>query len=203
MAAPRPRSASTRSPIGRSCMRATPDRRYSPPHSASAAVSGRKAVPALPRNSSAALTGNAPPAPHTSVAPPSSRTAMPSARKASSMYGVGIERVVQTLPPGQRGEQRYAIEMLFDPGSLTVPETLRIGARSRNSTASAIVRKAASLLLLQPFVACSARALCSTRLHRPWQACLRLGSSRWWPPIAQRLAVGDADVAPISSWACG
>jgi len=32
---------------------------------ASAAVSGRKAVPALPRNSSAALTGNTPPQPLT------------------------------------------------------------------------------------------------------------------------------------------
>ena len=40
MSAPSWRSASTRSPIGRSCMRGTPDRRYSPPDSASAAVTG-------------------------------------------------------------------------------------------------------------------------------------------------------------------
>ena len=47
------RSASTRSPIGRSCMRATPLSSNSPPwvaaSTASAAVNGRMAVPALPR----------------------------------------------------------------------------------------------------------------------------------------------------------
>ncbi len=50
-AQPSAASASTRSPMGRSCMRGTPDSSNSPPSRASAAVSGRMAVPALPMNS--------------------------------------------------------------------------------------------------------------------------------------------------------
>src|ERR1017187_1767639 len=206
MLAPTCRSASTRSPIGRSCMRAAPDRRYSPPHSASAAVSGRNAVPALPRNSSAALTGNAPPAPVTTVAPPSRFTAMPSVRKASSMTRVSSESSRswrRVSPEARAASSSTRLEMLFDPGSLTVPETLRMGARSRNCTrgAPAIRRKAASLLLLQPFVSCSARpgkyffqscrvALLQQLLHLG-QLALIGGQF-----LQQGLAVGDTDVAP-------
>ena len=51
--------------MGRSCMRGEPETRYRPPENARAAVSGRTAVPALPRNRSADFAGNDPPAPVT------------------------------------------------------------------------------------------------------------------------------------------
>src|SRR5487761_2324053 len=206
MAAPRPRSASTRSPIGRSCMRATPDRRYSPPHSASAAVSGRNAVPALPRNSSAALTGNAPPAPITTVVSPSCFTAMPSVRKAPCITRVSSEAsrsCRRVSPDAWAASSSTRLEMLFDPGSLIVPATLRMGARSRNCTgaAPAIRRKAASLLLLQPSVARGARA--GKHFFQPGrvaflQQLLHLGQ---FALIAGEfgehgLAIGDSDIAP-------
>src|ERR1019366_2877297 len=206
MLAPTCRNASTRSPIGRSCMRAAPDRRYSPPHSASAAVNGRNAVPALPRNSSAALTGNAPPAPVTTVSPRSCFTAMPSVRKASCMTRVSSEssRSCRRVSPEARAASSSTrLEMLFDPGSLTVPATLRMGARSRNSTAGtgAIRRKAASLLLLQPSVARCARPgeyLFQSGGVAPAQQLLHLGELALIAGqfLQQGLAIGDTNVAP-------
>src|SRR5450759_3103576 len=188
-------------------MRTTPDRRYSPPHSASAAVSGRNAVPALPRNSSAALTGNAPPAPVTTVSPRSSRfTAMPSVRKASSMTRVSSESSRswrRVSPDASAASSSTRLEILFDPGSLTEPATLRMGSRSRNCTraAPAISPEAASLLTAQPFVACSARPgkyfFQSCRVAIPQQA-LHLGQLALIAGefLQQGLAVGDTDVAP-------
>src|SRR3954454_7299543 len=57
------RRASTRSPMGRSCMRATPETSKSPPRRARAAVRGRMAVPALPRKRRLAGGRPSPPPP--------------------------------------------------------------------------------------------------------------------------------------------
>src|SRR5215831_18297228 len=193
MRAPRLRSASTRSPIGRSCILLTPDSRYSPPQSASTAVSGRNAVPALPRSSSAAFTGNTPPTPWTVEESRSMRT--PKRERASSMTCVSSaarRSRILVSPLESAASRRTRLEMLFDPGRVTTPAARRIGSRSRCFT---------SLPVPDPAVARVARAgeqgfqpLRVAALEHPAQAFEAA-------PIAvdlreQRLAVRDADVAP-------
>src|SRR5882672_577899 len=194
MRAPRLRSASTRSPIGRSCMRATPDSRYSPPQSASTAVSGRNAVPALPSCSSADLTGKAPPAPRT-VASGAMRT--PRRPSASSITRVSSESSrswIFVSPCDSAARSRTRLEMLFDPGILTVPQARAIGSRSRCFTGG-------SLTVLDPTVAGVAGAG-EQRLQPLAVAALeQLAQPRQLALVApqlgeQRLAVRHADVAP-------
>src|SRR5882672_688767 len=139
MRAPSRRNASTRSPIGRSCMRGTPESRYSPPASASAAVSGRYAVPALPRARSASFTGN-PPTPCISMPLVTCATSTPRRFSASSITRVSSasSRSRTRVSPRARAESRSTrFEMLFDPGIFTVPCTRAIGSRSRNFTVRA------------------------------------------------------------------
>src|SRR6266705_1065467 len=137
MRAPSARRASTRSPIGRSCIRGAPESRYSPPASARTAVSGRKAVPALPRRRSADLTGN-PPTPCTTAESFACRSILtPRFPSASSMTWVSSasRRSFTRVSPRESAASRSTrLEMLFDPGILTVPCARAIGLRSKNLT---------------------------------------------------------------------
>ncbi len=137
MRAPSCRSASTKSPIGRSCMRATPDNSYSPPASASTAVSGRNAVPALPKNNLAALTGNIPPQPViTKVCVSRCSTATPSACSASSMRAVSSDNStsrISVVPLASAASSRVRLEMLLEPGRFTLPCAVSSGGISRKS----------------------------------------------------------------------
>src|SRR6266853_2170661 len=138
MRAPSRRNASTRSPIGRSCIRGAPESRYSPPASARAAASGRNAVPALPRRSSADLTGKLPPTPCTTAESPDCRSILtPRRASASSITRVSSEssRSFTRVSPSESAASRSTrLEMLFDPGIFTAPCTRAIGSRSRNFT---------------------------------------------------------------------
>src|SRR5712664_908314 len=141
IAAPKRRSASTRSPIGRLCMRGVPERTYSPPASASTAVSGRNAVPALLKRSSADLTGKFPPTPCTTAESSGCRSILtPRRASASSMTRVSSasRRSLTRVSPRESAARRSTrFEMLFEPGIFTVPATRAIGSRSRNFTVRA------------------------------------------------------------------
>src|SRR5262245_45266177 len=193
MRAPRLLSASTRSPIGLSCMRFTPESRYSPPQKASTAVSGRNAVPAFPSCSSADLIGNAPPTPWTVAA--SSRT--PRRAKACSITCVSSESSrswIRVSPCASAASSSTRLEMLFDPGIVTVPQARAIGSRSRCFTSR-------SLTILDPPVARIA-GVREQRLQPLAVAALEeLPHARELSLVAsqlgeQRLAVREADVAP-------
>ena len=134
MSQPSTRNASTRSPIGRSCMRGTPAIRYSPPHIARTAVSGRTAVPALPRNRAAARSGNAPAAPSTLHTPSLPSIVTPSARSASSMRVVSSasSRPVSVVSPSaSAGEQQRAVGNALRAGQRHDALHARDRARSR------------------------------------------------------------------------
>src|SRR6218665_816925 len=75
-------------------MRATPESSNSPRSRASAAVSGRIAVPALPRKSLAGARGARPPRPVMCTLLPASSTAQPIRRNAASITrGAGVGEV--------------------------------------------------------------------------------------------------------------
>src|SRR6266853_143259 len=141
MRAPSRRNASTRSPIGRSCMRGAPESRYSPPLKASTAARDRNAVPAWPKRSSADLTGRSPPTPCTTAESPACRSILtPRRTRASSMTRVSSasRRSVTRVSPRESAASRSTrFEMLFEPGIFTVPATRAIGSRSRNFTVRA------------------------------------------------------------------
>src|SRR5882672_9730258 len=201
MRAPSDFSASTRSPMGRSSMRATPDSRYSPSISASTAVRGRYAVPALPSASSAFFTGNAPLAPRTrTVCPPSSTHETPRVRNASSMTRVSSDSKrswTRVSPRARPASNKARLEMLLEPGSLTVPRTRRMGPRSRYFKLVSSLRP----LPDQPLLA---------RVTRLREHALQLGRIRALDGRAhclelvfvvfqggqQRVAVRDADIGP-------
>jgi hypothetical protein len=87
-------SPSTRSAMGLSRMRSTPSRMNSPlPAAATAAVSGRMAVPAFPRNRVAPAEGNLPPQPDTVIFEfsQSSSRVSPSSLSAPTMYRMSSE----------------------------------------------------------------------------------------------------------------
>ena len=140
---PSRRKASTRSPIGRSCIRGTPLSVNSPPcvaaSKASAAVNGRIAVPALPRNSRASASPfNWPPIPVTRSTPSVVFCNwQPSLRKASSITAVSSEssRSWTVVTPSDRpASSNTRLEMLFEPGSTTVPAAERSGGKSRKGS---------------------------------------------------------------------
>src|SRR6267154_6344130 len=177
MRAPSARRASTRSPIGRSCIRGAPESRYSPPASARTAD----------------LFGNGPP--RTVAESRSMRT--PRSSSAFSITPVSSESSrfsTRVLPSASAASSSTRLEMLFDPGIFTVPCARAIGSRSRNFTAR-------SFPVLEPALARAARAgekrlerLAVAALEHPLHA-LEL------PAVApelgeQRLLVRDADVAP-------
>ena len=130
------RRASTKSPIGRSCMRGTPESSKSPPSTASAAVSGRIAVPALPMKNLAGTCGSRPSSPSMVTVVPSCCTPQPSWRRAASMTRVSSEssRSCKVVRPRHRAaSSRTRLEMLLDPGRTTRPCAPASGGRSRNS----------------------------------------------------------------------
>src|SRR5574343_423249 len=139
MAQPSSRRASTRSPIGRSCMRGTPLSVKSPPCTASAAVSGRMAVPALPMKNSMASAGHArPPRPTMVTVVPCTSTPQPSWRNAASITRVSSEssRSCTTVVPSHKAESNNTrFEMLLEPGRVTVPWAPVSGGRSRKGMA--------------------------------------------------------------------
>src|SRR6266850_1363668 len=198
MRAPSARKASTRSPIGRSCIRGAPESRYSPPASASTAASGRNAVPALPNRSSADFTGKFPPAPCTTAESFAGRSiATPRSESASSMTRVSSasRRFVTRVSPSESAASRSTrLEMLFDPGIFTVPCTRAIGSRSRNFTAR-------SFPVLQPAVARVARPR-EKRIQGLGIAALEYPAHPLELSLVaaelcdQGLAIGEADIAP-------
>src|SRR2546428_11382071 len=213
MSAPSARSASTRSPIGRSCIRATPESSYSPPESASTAVNGRNAVPALLRKRLARLTPKLPPTPATTQSreslPGAIRT--PSMRNASSMRRTSSASSNPATSVGRRASAASSsvrLEMLLDPGSRTVPAIRATGARSRYSIACRSERRLAACLdffaaalALEPAVADRAGALEQTQqavtVSRGQQRFDALELVAIRDQIApQRIAIGKADVAP-------
>ncbi len=127
------RKASTRSPIGRSCIRGTPCKWYWPPDSANAAASGRNAVPALPKNKSAFLLGKLPPQPYTRQSVSLSFSNLtPRVCKASSILSVSSDfsrSRISVMPLERAASNNVRLEMLFEPGSLIVPATFDAGCK--------------------------------------------------------------------------
>ena len=122
-------------------MRGTPRSSKSPPSTARAAVSGRIAVPALPKNNLAALLWGAPAKPSIRVLLPLWCTPQPSARKASSMTRVSSEssKSCRVVLPWLRADSRSTrLEMLLEPGSTTVPPTDVKCGMSRNAVENII-----------------------------------------------------------------
>src|SRR3954447_13355874 len=197
MRAPMARSPSTKSPIGRSCMRGTPERRYSPPLKASAAVSGRNAVPAFPRKRSALRTGNAPPAPMTF----SFSKAIPrrvSASRITFVSSASSKPPISVAPLARAERSRTRFEMLFEPGNRTVPAARRTGGSASESIG---LRPASGPGLAQPVFARVARlgeqlfqrsgiARGEKLLHRRQL----LAEARDFG--AEAVGIGEADVAP-------
>ena len=162
---PSKRNASTKSPMGRSCMRATPLSVKSPPITANAAVRGRIAVPALPmKNSMGAACCNCPPNPLMVTVVPASCTPHPSWRNATSMTRVSSEssKSWTTVVPWQSAEsKRTRLEILLEPGRVIVPEALCNGGMSKNSVENIYASEAKFVAS----VACNFQAL------RTWLAC--------------------------------
>src|SRR3569832_925066 len=195
------RSAATRSPIGRSCIRATPLSSNSPSMSASAAVRGRIAVPALPRKRRAWDAGARPPSPVTSTVELVCRMPQPKARSASSITRVSSEssrsRTI-VVPLDKAASSSTRLEMLLEPGSTTQPAALSNGGMSRKSveytSGLAASRHAPVRALLAGLLDQLLEALVVARrdhfLHRLERAPedLRL--------LQQLLPVGEQDVAP-------
>ncbi len=115
-------------------MRGTPCTRYSPPFTASAAVSGRIAVPALPRNRSAVFAVNAPRVPDTTHTSPSRFSFTPSFPSAAIITRVSSESsrfVIVVSPSASAASSNTRFEMLFEPGKRIVPDAREKGPRSR------------------------------------------------------------------------
>ena len=123
MRAPAKRRASTKSPIGRSCIRATPCSQYSPPKTAKAAVSGRNAVPALPKNKSASVCGKRPFCPTTCRLPARCSSGTPSCASASSIRSVSSDLSREWMSHSlsdRAASSSVRLLMLLEPGRATV-----------------------------------------------------------------------------------
>jgi hypothetical protein len=102
--------------------------------SASAAVSGRIAVPALPMNRSALSTGKRRTPCTVTLPASSSDTCTPSWRKAPSMTRVSSESskpVMTVLPSAMADSSSTRLEMLLEPGRAITPRACRTRGRSR------------------------------------------------------------------------
>ena len=135
------RSAFTRSPMGRSCMRGMPLSSKSPPRTASAAVSGRMAVPALPRNR-ACLPGTGLPAmPVMRSTGPDCSILQPSALRATNITRVSSESSrswMVVVPSHRAASSSTRLEMLLEPGRVTSPCAPVSAGKSRNSVENII-----------------------------------------------------------------
>ena len=109
MRAPMPRSASTRSPIGRSCMRGTPERRYSPPENASAAVSGRKAVPGIAEEQLGLLDRERPADARHGVVHSNETPRRESASRMTRVSSASSRPSDLGLALGERGKEQHAV----------------------------------------------------------------------------------------------
>mmetsp|Transcript_13038 Transcript_13038/g.43207 ORF Transcript_13038/g.43207 Transcript_13038/m.43207 type:complete len:277 (+) Transcript_13038:1229-2059(+) len=124
-----------RSWIGRSRMRSTPSRINVPlPAAATAAVSGRIAVPALPRNSSAPSTGILPAQPTISrmLFSRSSVISRPSVWRAPTMNRMSSEssRLSTLVFPSASAERsKMRLDMDLEPGRVTTPSIFLMGSR--------------------------------------------------------------------------
>src|SRR5437867_3310953 len=117
-------------------MRATPDSSNSPPSSASAAVKGRMAVPALPMKSDALVWTSRPPSPPITAVFPFCCTVQPSRSSAVSMTAVSSDAsrsCTVVCPRLSAASSRTRLEMLLEPGRRTVPPALASGGISRDS----------------------------------------------------------------------
>ena len=131
--------ACTRSPMGRWCMRGTPLSSACAPNSARAAVSGRMAVPALPKK----ILRGASAVPSVGVVVPCSChvvpwlcTRTPSCCSASRITWVSSDSSTprKVVGCGHRPASSSArLVMLFDPGSRTVPLAWVTAGRSMKS----------------------------------------------------------------------
>src|SRR6218665_534219 len=114
-------------------MRATPESSNSPRSRASAAVSGRIAVPALPRKSLAGARGARPPRPVMCTLLPASSTAQPIWRNASSITrvssGAGSQCTV-VVPLLSAASSSTRLEMLLEPRNRTSPAAASNAGRS-------------------------------------------------------------------------
>mmetsp|Transcript_17395 Transcript_17395/g.29839 ORF Transcript_17395/g.29839 Transcript_17395/m.29839 type:complete len:200 (+) Transcript_17395:1242-1841(+) len=170
---------STRSWIGRSRMRATPSNTNRPrPAAATAAVRGRMAVPALPRDSSAPVDGKRPPHPTTTISPCSQRSSslMPRVLSALTMYRMSSEssRFLTNVVPSERAaSSRMRLDRDLEPGNLTVPEMTLMG---RSTSCSATCAGAA---YATPRERQERRAVCSLVVNAPaaTRPCCRLGAT--------------------------
>jgi hypothetical protein len=122
--------------MGRSCMRGTPCSWAFAPINAKAAVSGRMAVPALPMNKSKLWAGAWPFRPVMRTVPPSTSTLQPIWRNAASMTRVSSEssRSCKVVVPSHKAASNSTrLEMLFEPGKVTVPWALDRAGTSRKA----------------------------------------------------------------------
>ena len=148
---PNKRSASTKSPMGRSCMRGTPLSVKSPPITANAAVKGRMAVPALPMKNSMGAVGffkagvvpfevRCPkPVMQTLFVPSLGSTPQPNWRSAVNMTRVSSESrrsCTHVLPSHNADNSRTRFEILLEPGRITVPPACCKEGMSRNAVAN-------------------------------------------------------------------
>mmetsp|Transcript_29095 Transcript_29095/g.82004 ORF Transcript_29095/g.82004 Transcript_29095/m.82004 type:complete len:311 (+) Transcript_29095:958-1890(+) len=147
---------STRSWIGLSRMRAMPSRTKVPlPAAATAAVSGRMAVPAFPRNSSAPSTGNFPAQPCTVILrfSQSSSSSTPRSFRAPTMYRMSsLSRRFSTsvVPSDKAARRRMRLDRDLEPGRSTSPLTVVTGAMvSCSSVVEAAALQDTEVLMLE------------------------------------------------------
>ena len=218
---PSGRSASTRSPIGRSCMRGTPRSSKRPPcvaaSTASAAVSGRMAVPALPRNSSASCTaqpaaeaGDVQHAVAVAAAAPQPSCAQ---RVEHHARVVGVQQVVHRgRALGQAGQQQHAVGDALGARQAHACRRRRAAAAGRGTgcrTSAGRRRRAASAVS----AAAAGVPICQLARAFGWRCAIRSSSASALPSritcssasqrVAEALrllqhlfAVGHQDVAP-------
>ena len=114
-------------------MRSMPSRTNRPCPKVRAAVSGRIAVPALPKNNSASSTGILPPSPLTRIflLGLSSSYNILSFAKASIILrtsSLSSKFSMKVSPSESIASRRTRLDKLFEPGSVMLPEILRIGS---------------------------------------------------------------------------
>src|SRR5690606_29133866 len=141
---PRRDRASTRSPTGRSRMRALPSRTYSPSPAARMAVRKRSDVPERRRSSVAARAGSGPPAPWTTTVAPFVSSSTPSrcsARSITSESSATSAPLIFVVPRARAASGRARLVRLFEPGTVTLPLRRACGAMRSLVGSLAITRR--------------------------------------------------------------